>query len=86
LVNCGDCGADCGRDSPIITTTNIKAQMLLQNPNASATAEAKDLVNKVGKLMVLHYDRNANYRHGFRTSINWPARHFFANAQNGDKC
>jgi hypothetical protein len=60
------------------------AQMLLQNPSASATAQAKDLVAKVGKLIELPTSETPTIATVSDIS-KLAGQTFFANAQNGDK-
>jgi hypothetical protein len=61
-----------------------KAQMLLQNPKASATAEASALVDKVGKLIQLPTTETPTIATVSDVS-KLEGQAFFANAKNGDK-
>jgi hypothetical protein len=61
-----------------------KAQYLLQNPSASANAEAKDLVAKVGKLIELPTTETPTIA-TVSDITKLQGQTFFANAQNGDK-
>jgi hypothetical protein len=60
------------------------AQALLQNPKASANAEVKDLVNKVGKLIELPTTETPTIA-TVSDITKLAGQEFFANAQNGDK-
>jgi hypothetical protein len=61
-----------------------KAQVLLQNPKASATAEAADLVNKVGRLIELPTTETPTIA-TVSDVTKLAGQPFFANAKNGDK-
>src|ERR1035437_8671930 len=61
-----------------------QAQMLLQNPKASATAQAQDLVAKVSKLIVLPTTETPTIA-TVSDVTKLAGQPFFANAQNGDK-
>src|ERR1035437_5398942 len=61
-----------------------KAQMLLQNPKASATAEAAVLVDKVGKLIELPTTETPTIA-TVSDIAKLAGQAFFANAKNGDK-
>jgi hypothetical protein len=60
------------------------AQMLLQNPSASANAEAKDLLNKVGKLIELPTTETPTIA-TVSDVTKLAGQAFFVNAKNGDK-
>jgi hypothetical protein len=61
-----------------------KAQMLLQNPKASATAEVTTLVDKVGKLMELPSSETPTIA-TVSDVTKLTGQPFFAKAKNGDK-
>ena len=61
-----------------------KAQMLLQNPKASATAEVAVLVDKVGKLIQLPTTETPTIA-TVSDVTKLAGQAFFANAKNGDK-
>src|ERR1035437_7789654 len=61
-----------------------KAQLLLQNPKASATAEVTSLVDKVGKLMELPSSETPTIA-TVSDVTKLAGQAFFANAKNGDK-
>jgi hypothetical protein len=61
-----------------------QAQMLLQNPNASASAQAKDLVAKVGTLIVLPTGETPTVA-TVSDVTKLVGQAFFVNAKNGDK-
>jgi hypothetical protein len=61
-----------------------KAQLLLQNPKASATAEVTSLVDKVGKLMELPSSETPTIA-TVSDITKLTGQTFFAKAKNGDK-
>jgi len=61
-----------------------KTQALLTNPSATANAEAKQLVNEVGKLMVLPTVEQPTVA-TVSDITKLADQPFFANAKNGDK-
>jgi hypothetical protein len=61
-----------------------KAQALLQNPSAQSNAEAKSLVDAVGKLIELPTNESPTIA-TVSDKTKLANQTFFANAQNGDK-
>jgi hypothetical protein len=61
-----------------------KTQQLLQNPSATANAEAKQLIGEVGKLMVLPASEQPTIA-TVSDITKLADQPFFANAKNGDK-